>query len=258
MAAEPQESRNGVQVIARAAAVLRALEQNPDGLTLGEAAKIVELPRSTVQRIVDALALEGLVMSAGSAGGLRLGPAILSLASATRFELADVARDILRDLSRRSGETVDLSIIDQNKVVFIDQITGSHRLRAVSAVGVTFPLHCCAPGKAMLAALDDDELERVRRRLRLHAVTRNTITSWEALDDALERVRETGMAEDREENSIGICAASVALKGPSGELAAVSMPVPTHRYLENEQKYKDLLLASARRLQTLLARTKIG
>ena len=49
-------TKKGIQVIARAAAVLRALENEPAGLSLGKIAQRVDLSRSTVQRIVDALA----------------------------------------------------------------------------------------------------------------------------------------------------------------------------------------------------------
>ena len=73
--------RSGVQVIARAAAVLRKLQDHPAGLTLGELAKLLKLPRSTVQRIVEALADENFVIAASPTRGVRLGPALLALAA---------------------------------------------------------------------------------------------------------------------------------------------------------------------------------
>ncbi|MDX5494183.1 MAG: helix-turn-helix domain-containing protein, partial [Alphaproteobacteria bacterium] len=88
MAAE-KDQQGGIQVIARAAAILRALARRPGGMSLGDIAAAVSLPRSTVQRIADALAAEGLVLTASSARGVRLGPALLSLAAAARFEIAE-------------------------------------------------------------------------------------------------------------------------------------------------------------------------
>lgn len=146
--------RQGIQVIARAAALLRALERRPDGLSLGELAKAVSLPRSTVQRIVDALDTEGLVLAASASSGVRLGPALLALAAASRFHIAEAARETIESLAKECGETVDLSLVDQDKVVFIDQVSGTHRLTAISAVGVSFPLHSSANGKAALASSD--------------------------------------------------------------------------------------------------------
>lgn len=120
--------RQGIQVIARAAALLRALQHRPEGMTLGELSKAVSLPRSTVQRLVDALDSEGFVLAASSTSGVRLGPSLLALAAATRFHIAEVARKTLESLAKETGETVDLSLMDQSKVVFIDQVaehTGS-------------------------------------------------------------------------------------------------------------------------------------
>ena len=247
--------RQGIQVIARAAAVLRALERRPDGLSLGELAKAVSLPRSTVQRIVDALDNEGFVLAASSSSGVRLGPALLALAAATRFHIAEAARDTLEALAKECGETVDLSVVDQDKVVFIDQVAGTHRLTALSAVGVSFPLHSSANGKAVLAAMSDDEIAKLRRLLRLTAATPNTITDWNRLETEIALVRKQGCAFDREENSIGICAVSTAIRSPSGEIAAISIPAPTQRFLENEESLIATLLKHVGRLQQKLNRS---
>jgi len=226
---EPAD-RAGVQVIARAALVLRALQRFPEGASLGDLAKAVELPRSTVQRIVDALDAEGLVIAASAHGGARLGPALLGLAAATRFGIVQLARPTLEALAKATGETVDLSIVHHDKVVFVDQVPGIHRLAAVSAVGVSFPMHSCANGKAVLASMDELELRRVRARLKCVPKTSNTHTSWEALEADLERVRKSGIAHDREENSLGICAVAMAFRMPDGQLGALSIPVPTQRF----------------------------
>jgi len=250
----PASERQGIQVIARAAALLRALERRPEGLSLGELAKAVSLPRSTVQRIVDALDNEGFVLAASPSSGVRLGPALLALAAATRFHIAEAARETLEALAKECGETVDLSLIDQDKVVFIDQVAGTHRLTAISAVGLSFPLHSSANGKAVLAAMADDEIARLRKRVRLTAVTPNTITSWDRLDGEIEQIRREGVAYDREENSPGISAVSVAIRSPSGELAAISIPAPTQRFETTQVELTRALLKHTARLQQKLTR----
>lgn len=246
--------RQGIQVIARAAALMRALERRPDGLSLGELAKAVSLPRSTVQRIVDALDNEGFVLAASAVSGVRMGPALLALAAATRFHIAEAARDTLEALAKECGETVDLSLIDQDKVVFIDQVAGTHRLTAMSAVGVSFPLHSSANGKALLAAMSGDEVNKLRRRLRLPAKTPNSLSTWEALLQEIARVRAADVAYDREENSLGISAVSVAIRSPSGELAAISIPAPTQRFEQTQADLTRALLKHAGRLQQRLTR----
>lgn len=222
--------RGRIQVIARAAQILRALQHYSAGASLGELAKAAELPRSTVQRIVDALDAEGLVVTASRRGGVRLGPALLGLAAATRFDVVELARPTLEALARTTGETVDLSIASSQTVAFVDQVPGIHRLSAVSAVGVSFPMHSCANGKAVLAAMGELELRRARARLRCDPKTPNTHTSWAALEADLAEIRQTGIAYDHEENSLGISAVSMAFRMPDGQLAAISIPTPTQRF----------------------------
>lgn len=246
--------RQGIQVIARAAALLRTLAHHPGGLSLGSLARSVNLPRSTVQRIVDALDVEGLVLAASSTSGVRLGPALLSLAAATRFHMAELARETLENLSKACRETVDLSVLDQDKVVFIDQVAGSQRLSAISAVGVSFPLHCSANGKALLAMMSDDELQKVRKRIKLTSNTPHTISSWASLEEEIAATRASGLAYDREENSEGICAVSMAIRSPSGEVAAISIPVPTQRFRQAEPELSALLRQHAQALQQKLGR----
>ena len=226
--------RQSVQVIARAASIMRALERNPDGLSLGEIAKLVNLSRSTVQRIVDALDRENLVLASSTGRGVRLGPALIRLAKAARLELREMARATMETLAQETGETVDLCLADNEKVVFVDQVEGTHRLMAVSGIGQSFPLHCSANGKAILAAYDETKFARLKKKLKLTRQTGNTIVSWATLEKELDQIRKSGVAYDREENSEGISAIAMTLKGPDGQLAAISMPVPTSRFEESE------------------------
>lgn len=249
------ERQGGIQVIARAASVLRALRDHPNGLTLGELAKLLGLPRSTVQRIVDALGDEQLVMAATPVRGVRLGPALLPLAAAARFEVVDFAKSTLEELARDCGETVDLSLLDGDKLVFLDQIAGSHRLKAESGIGLAFELHSSAPGKAMLAAMNPGDLANLRSRLRLTQHTPKTLTHWEALVNELELIQARGYSMDEEENSLGICAVAVALRLPGGDLAAVSIPVPSQRFKTSNAVLADLLVERCRRLQQALGVT---
>src|SRR4029079_5188171 len=130
--------KSQVQVIARAATILRALEEENAGLSLGQIAQRVNLARSTVQRIVAALETEKLVIAATPNGRVRLGPTILRLAASVRSDFVAMARPFLERLSEELHETVDLSTVKKDHLVFIDQVIGSQRLRAGSAVGDTF------------------------------------------------------------------------------------------------------------------------
>ena len=178
--------KSQVQVIARAATILRALEEENTGLSLGQIAQRVNLARSTVQRIVAALETEKLVIAATPNGRVRLGPTILRLAASVRSDFLALARPFLERLSAELHETVDLSMVKKDHLVFIDQVIGSQRLRAVSAVGETFPLYCTANGKAYLAQLSDAGVEKLIGRT-YEARTPHTLTRLDALLDGLGR-----------------------------------------------------------------------
>lgn len=220
---------SSIQVIARAAAVLRACREQPTGLSLGQIAARVELPRSTVQRIVQALAAEGLLLAGGGTRSIRIGPQIQALALDHRADVVAIAHPHLRQLSETVGETVDLAMLRHDQMVFIDQIAGPHRLRAVSAVGESFPMHCTANGKAVLAMLHDSEICRICER-GLPRFTAATITAAESLLRQIAAIRQHGIAIDAEEHSAGICAVGMAFRDAASGLYAVSIPMPSIRF----------------------------
>ena len=241
--------KSQVQVIARAASILRALEDENSGLSLGQIAQRVHLARSTVQRIVSALESEKLLIAATPNGRVRLGPAILRLAASVRSDFLTMARPHLEKLSQELEETVDLATIKKDQLIFIDQVIGSQRLRTVSAVGESFPLYCTANGKAYLAQLTDAAIEALIGRA-YQPRTPQTRTRLDALLADIRVARRAGLAFDREEHTSGICAAGVALHDPLGNAVAISVPVPTQRFAEREKQIADRLLATKRAMET--------
>jgi DNA-binding IclR family transcriptional regulator len=241
-----------VQVIARAAAILRTLENQASGLSLGQIAQRVDLARSTVQRIVAALEAENLIIAASPTGRVRLGPTITRLATSVQTDFVSIARPFLVQLSDELRETVDLATVKRDHLVFIDQVIGSQRLRTVSAVGETFPLHCTANGKAYLAELDEVTIARLIGT-KYDRRTPATLTRLEDLLKELKGVRKSGIAFDREEHTIGICAAGVVTRDLLGNHIAISVPVPVQRFDENQGLIADRLVATKRALEARLA-----
>jgi DNA-binding IclR family transcriptional regulator len=243
--------KGGIQVIARAAAILRSLRHEPHGLSLAEIAARVTLPRSTVQRIVAALLDEKLLMSASSTARVKLGPGLVHLAAAVDAGTEKIARPLMQELSRQADETVDLSVLDGDAVVFVDQVQGTQRLAAVSAVGKRFPLHCTANGKALLALLAPEVRETLLSG-RLKRYTAATLTDKAALQKALHGVEEGGLAFDIEEHSVGICAVGVAFLDPVGRAYSLSIPVPTSRFADRRPQLCKLLKKTTGDLLTAL------
>lgn len=230
---------------------MRVLMESNDGFSLGQLAKRVSLPRSTVQRIVNALLAEGLVMPASPEGGLRLGPEIQKLAAAARINVAGLLHPILIELARETGETVDLSIFRENQVEFLDQVIGSHRLRTVSGVGETFPMLTTATGKATLGLLPDELVAELAER-ELHQSEGGK--SLPQVLAEVEAVRQNGVALDIDEHTVGISAAAVAFKAPTGLIYAISLPVPSQRFAETRGTLVAALKQTLERVQVALER----
>ena len=240
--------KKGIQVIARAASVLRALENEPDGLSLGKIAQRVDLSRSTVQRIVDALTEEHLLIGASPTSGVKLGPAILRMASNSSFDFVEFIRPYIAELSQQTGETVDVSEMQKRRTVFVDQVVGSARLNIVSTIGEAFPLHCLASGKAMLSTLSDAELAKRLGSKPMEKHTPDTITRLDDLAVELAEVRKTHIAYDTEEHLEGVSAIGTPIQEPGGKLYAISIPVPTVRFNRKRQQLVEALLKCRERI----------
>jgi DNA-binding IclR family transcriptional regulator len=232
-----------IQLVSRVAALLRALDGQPQGLSLSQISERISLPRSTVHRLVTALENEGFVAAATPNGRVRLGAELLRLAEGGRRDIQRELRPLMQQLYDDLNETVDLAVLDGDHLRFIDQIPAPHRLRAVSAVGATFPLHCTANGKAVLASLDDEAVKALVPA-RLSRYTPATITRRGALLDELAEIRRTGVALDREEHTEGIAAGGFAVRDATGTIAAISVPMPTQRFAGREDAIVAALAAA--------------
>jgi len=250
-----ESDSSGIRVISRAAEILKIVSKHPEGLTLREISDRVRLPRSTVQRIVSALDDANLLIPASPTSGVRLGPELIALGSlAKQFDIVETLRPLLVQLSKDLGETVDLAVLGSEKAVVVDQIPGVHPLMAVSNVGTSLPLHCSASGKALMATIQPDELAKLKKHYRLTARTQNSICDWDVLMVELEEIRRGGLAYDREECFLGICAVGAALRAPTGEFASISMPVPSERFLRTEKTLVSTLLERAGTMQNRFMR----
>lgn len=241
------KTKDGIQVIARAAAVLRALKDCQTGLSLGQIADRVALPRSTVQRIVAALIDERLLV-ATRAAGVRLGPELQALAEAARTNTVDLCRPHLTALMAATGETVDLSALRGGQMVFLDQVQGSHRLRAVSSVGEHFPLTTTANGRAALSILPEQDAVELAA-----AEWGQGLGNLPILQARLALARKLGFAEDNDDHTEGISAIGIAFRDFSGEVFAISLPIPTSRFAERRALVTSALLAVKADLEGTLA-----
>jgi DNA-binding IclR family transcriptional regulator len=228
--------KSEIQVISKAAAVLRVCAETNRGLSLGDIATRVGFPRSTVQRIVNSLRSEDLLSSEDSYRSIRLGSGLFALTSQPHLDVVEIAHPFLKDLAQETGETVDLAMLCNDHLVFVDQVAGNHRLRAVSSVGEVFPLHNTANGKAVLALLSESEI-----RKKLGATLDRVKLGAKKFLAEIDTIRGSGVAEDRQEHTEGISATGTAFRVMSG-IYALSLPMPTVRYEARRTQLKERLL----------------
>ena len=201
---------DGIQVLRRAAAALDEIAAAPGQLRLVDLEAQLGLAKSTVRRLAVALVDVGFA-SVDDQGRYALGERLLGLGGADDASLAAMFRPTIEQLARSTGETVDLSVLRGEQMLFIDQVESTHRLRAVSAVGVRFPMATTANGKAALSLSQGSG----------------------------------GVAFDRDEHTVGISAVGVAGRTAGGHVVAISVPAPTERFRANEKQIVAALRSAA-------------
>ena len=253
-AASEGKEKGEMRLIARAAAVLRALAERPGGASLGELAKATGLARSTVQRLIDALVVEKLVSAGGGASSLKLGLEIARLASFVQLGPREQLRPYMEALMERLHETIDLTVLDeQGTVIVIDQLASTQTLRVASHIGQRLPLVSSASGKAHLSQLPASE----RARLIAPAIARLTPHSKTDTAVILAEIEEgarLGYFVDREEYSEDVCALAISTPIPGGGNFAIAVPMPTARFSTRRELYTGHLLEVRASLMAALRR----
>ncbi len=233
-----------VQSVIRTVEILRAIGNAGEDLTLADLAQRTGLPRSTVHRIVQTLQSVHFVAKGAGVGGLRLGPEFDRLAANSRHALTPTMRPFLENLARETSGSASLTVLEGLNVRFLDQAIVGQGLRAVTLVGTTFPAHCTANGKILLAALPRAVL-RAKLPERLKSRTCHTITDPERLMDELDRVATEGVAFDREEHGVGISAVAALVVDDANNHAAISAAMPTANFEGREEYLTEIVRRTA-------------
>ncbi|MFD3247448.1 IclR family transcriptional regulator [Rahnella aquatilis] len=234
-----EERSGGIQVISRAATILNALGKHPQGMSLGAIANEVDLPRSTVQRIVAALAEEGLVRSEGS-GGVRLGPTLLKLVSTVHTDVIAIASPFLRQLCDNTQETVSLGRASGRQIANIHSIVAERELRVVPRVGLNLPIYSTSGGRALLSLKTDEEIRIIVGDV-LEPATENTVRTLDLLLEKIARVRESGISLEEGETVNGVTTLAIAIDTILGRYS-VSVLFPTARRAAKESQIREALL----------------
>lgn len=236
--------------------LLLYLASAPSNSSLRKLAKDLEVPKSTLHRILQTLETKNAV-SRTEEGDYRLGEAIAEIGTrSTVAELPRLASPFLRDLHSSTGETVNLAVPDGGAMLVITTVQSDEPLRMVSWEGMRDPLHTSALGKSYLAALPESEMERLLSTVLLVARTPKSITSRETLLRQVRGIRSIGYAVDDGETTEGVRCVAAAILGNSGPVASVSVSGPASRLPKRSiTKFGQVVAQAAAAISSIISKS---
>ena len=225
--------------VERALAMLEAVAQEPEGLSNAEISRKLEIPKSSASYLLRTLETQGYLNRDASSGKYRVGLKILSLSrgALSGIDVREVALPIMRHLVEKTGLTCHLAILDGPEAVYIEKVEPPGFIRMDTWVGRRMRVHATSVGKALVAYIAQEQLEKMVATLAMERRTPKTITTMPRLLKELEKVRTQGYAVDDEENNLGarcvgapvfnqqgMIEASVGLSGTTNQVNAQTMP----------------------------------
>jgi len=220
-----------VPALDRGLQILELLARRDHPVKPAEVATELAIPRSATYELVSTLRRRGYIEQDND-GGASLGPRLLGLGSryAQRLDVTQLAQEVASHLCEECNETVQVGTLDGRDVLYIARADPSRMVRLVSAVGRRLPAHCTAIGKALLAQLEDAELEARLDGVELESLTPQSLTDTDELRRVLDDIRTEGVARDDRESNLEVrCVAAPVFDAAGTCAAAVSISVPVPR-----------------------------
>ncbi len=198
---DPKKSAHA-PAVDRALDVIELIVASEKELSLSEIMEELNIPRQSLIRILNTLCDRGILDRAKQRGFYRLGMKLLYFGNRLQdnIKLRSVAWPFMQELADKSHKNIELSTLDRDQLVLIEQIEGTEGIRLYTHIGSAYPyFHAVAVGKIYLAHMDPEKRHKVLDKIGLPAVTEHTITDINELETELLKVRKDGYAfEDQE------------------------------------------------------------
>lgn len=201
--------------------------------TFSEIVAALGLPNSSAHNLLQTMVRRDYLEFDQDARTYALGLRLWQVAQAYggNRDLVTIARPLMQQIVDVTGETVQLARLDGVENVYLAIAESPHPMKLVSAVGERLYAHATGLGKALLAALTDDEVRSLLTGVPLPAFTPYTITEVDTMITALHEIRARGYATDDEEYVIGCRCVAMTVHDDSGQVvAAMSVSIPTPRH----------------------------
>ena len=225
------ETRYKVPAVKRAFDIIEALGRHSGGLTITEVYRALKLPLSSTAAIVYTLQDLGYI-ERSEGQRYRLSAKLLGLAGQTveRQDLTATCRPLLAEVVRETGLTGHLAVLRDCDSIYVDKVPSSSFVQISTYVGLSWPAHTSAVGKAMLAFLPVEDLRARIKRMSFKKLTPHTITSAQMLERQLEMFRQLGYSWELNEGEEGLGCVAAPVFGADGQVrAGISLGGTTHK-----------------------------
>lgn len=221
-----------VKSLDRSFQVLEEIARNHGEASLTTLAKNLQLPPSTIHRILSSLIQLGYVVQNVKNGNYYLGLKILHLSRSVleNLNIRDIAKEILKELMEKTGETANLVVLDGNEAVYIEKAESHSSVRYFSLIGQRAPLSVTGVGKVLLSEMARHDVIKILKEKGMPKLTPNSITDLNTFLDELDRVKKQGYAFDKEECELGARCVAAPVRDHTGRIvAAISVSGPANR-----------------------------
>lgn len=228
-----------VQSVERTLDIVETLSEYKTGVGVTTLSKELKLHKSTVHRLLTTLMLRKYVEQDPETSKYKLGMRLFELGNAvlSKLDIRQHAMPYLRQLWRTTGETIQLAIVDQNKVLYVDVLETLERVGVKSNVGERVPLHCSAPGKTWLASLPEDRMAEVLKLVKFEPFTPFTIDNMDKLKASISQAKELGYSVDNQEYSADLISVASPVRNYRGRvIACIAITAPALRMSEDRVK----------------------
>lgn len=239
-------------VLVKAFGLIEAMADHRSGLA--DLASAAGITKPSAHRILRSLVSLGYVESLGDGRyGLTAKLRQLSFGFDERT-LVTLVEPTLRALRETTGETVNLGVLRNGRVVYLSVLESAHPLRRVGSMTVDDPVFTTALGRAIASQAKPDELERLLRAAAVQEKrTPKTITGVEQIKRIIDEARRVGHAIERDQNDIGVTCLAMPVFDGASVVAAISISAPSARAVGSEEKWLKALRRAVNDAKAMLA-----
>ncbi len=243
----------------RAFAALECVAAAPQPLTLDDITSSLNLPKPTVFRILNLLNGAGLLHRDAASKRYTSGPRLTTFAVDLwrNASLRVPWHRALETAVQEIGESCNLTLLENNRVLYIDRVECRQALRLHLDIGTRVPLHCTASGKIFLSQMSPEQVQALLGPEPYERFTPHTLTSYSELAAELETTRRTQVGLHDSELFADSVAVAVPIADQKGHFfAAVAMHAPASRAsIESAQQYVPALHRAARTIAASMVST---